>query len=329
MSDRSSSSVSPPPFPAQRLVSSSDTSLKLSLGGSSSAPLEEWSKPTRFSVNLGKVGIVNLYGFYYGMTSILLGLVWTIANFFTWLSYKLCENVLRIKSFDKGRRIAVFLSHVWGVWLMRLTRCYPIIESMPSAPTPVKYFQKSPPTVSPSVMYVANHCSWMDIPYMGAAIGWRNYKIVAKKELTKVPILGQSILLGGHVCVDRTDRRSQIQTLKKGIEWLKSGVPLCAFPEGTRSKTGRLMPFKRGAFSMASKAGAEIVPLSIVGSERVMPVGWVMPKVSSRSLKAKIVVHPPISSVGKTEEELTKEVRAAIVSGLPEAQRPKDWGKEE
>ncbi|GMH80198.1 hypothetical protein TrLO_g10313 [Triparma laevis f. longispina] len=300
----------------------SPTTLRSNPG--SSVPLTEWQKPSRFSVKLGAVGIINLYGLYYGLTSIFLGLIWTVANFFTWLTYKFTWKILLLKNFDKGRRISVFLAHVWGVWLMRLTRCYPIIESRDSAPTPVKYFQKSMPTVSPSVMYVANHCSWMDIPFMGAAIGWRNYKIVAKKELTKVPILGQSILLGGHVCVDRTNRRSQIQTLKKGVEWLKSGVPLCAFPEGTRSKTGRLMPFKRGAFSMASKAGAEIVPLSIIGSERVMPVGWVMPKVSSRSLKAKIVVHPPISSVGKSEEELTKEVREAIISGLPESQRPKE-----
>lgn len=166
----------------------SPTTLRSNPG--SSVPLTEWQKPSRFSVKLGAVGIINLYGLYYGLTSIFLGLIWTVANFFTWLTYKFTWNILLLKNFDKGRRISVFLAHVWGVWLMRLTRCYPIIESRDSAPTPVKYFQKSMPTVSPSVMYVANHCSWMDIPFMGAAIGWRNYKIVAKKELTKVRGLG-------------------------------------------------------------------------------------------------------------------------------------------
>ena len=87
------------------------------------------------------------------------------------------------------------------------------------------------------------------------------------QQLTKVPILGQSILLGGHVCVDRSSRRSQIKTLRDGAGWLRSGVPLCAFPEGTRSKTGRVMAFKRGAFKMACTAGARVVPLSIVGSQ--------------------------------------------------------------
>ena len=157
---------------------------------------------------------------------------------------------------------------------------------------------------------------------MGAAIGWRNYKIVAKAELTRVPILGQSIVLSGHVCLDRKNMKSQIKTIKKGIEWLKSGVPLCAFPEGTRSKTGRLMPFKRGAFKMASSAVADIVPLSIVGAEKVMPPKWVMPMRSSRSVPAKIVVHAPISSEGKSEQQLTEEVRAAIISGLPDSQKP-------
>jgi 1-acyl-sn-glycerol-3-phosphate acyltransferase len=72
-----------------------------------------------------------------------------------------------------------------------------------------------------AAMFVGNHNSWMDIPFIGATIGWRNYKFVAKKELEKVPILGKSIMCAKNVCVDRADRRSQIQTLKAGMNWLK------------------------------------------------------------------------------------------------------------
>ena len=86
------------------------------------------------------------------------------------------------------------------------------------------------------------------------------------------------------------------------------------------------MAFKRGAFKMACAAGAEIVPLSIVGSQRVMPVGWLMPKVTSRGVRATVVVHPPVVSVGKTEKEVSEEVRRAIIRGLPEEQRPVDQG---
>lgn len=70
-------------------------------------------------------------------------------------------------------------------------------------------------------MFVANHNSWMDIPFTGLAVGWRNYKLVSKKELGIVPILGTAIRVGGNIMVDRLDRRSQIKTLKQGINYLK------------------------------------------------------------------------------------------------------------
>lgn len=69
-------------------------------------------------------------------------------------------------------------------------------------------------------MFVSNHNSWMDIPFLGYAIGWHNYKFVAKKELEKVPILGKAIKVAENVLVDRSDRKSQLLTLKQGIKWL-------------------------------------------------------------------------------------------------------------
>ena len=172
-------------------------------------------------------------------------------------------------------------------------------------------------------MFVANHNSWMDIPFLGATIGWRNYKLISKKELGRVPILGKAIKVGGNIMIDRSDRRSQLRTLKRGIDYLKEGVHLCTYPEGTRTRTGRLMPFKNGAFKMAYKAGAPIVPISIVGAAKSMPVHWMFPFRPARGV-SKVVVHPPIESTGKTEDELAQQVRAAILSGLPEDQRPLD-----
>jgi 1-acyl-sn-glycerol-3-phosphate acyltransferase len=72
-----------------------------------------------------------------------------------------------------------------------------------------------------AAMFVANHSSFMDIPFVGTSIGWRNYKFISKAELGKVPILGRSIKVGGNVMLDRTNRRSQLMTLKNGIQWLK------------------------------------------------------------------------------------------------------------
>lgn len=96
---------------------------------------------------------------------------------------------------------------------MRLTRSYPEIENVDILE---KFYAQGRPA-----MFVANHCSWMDIPFLGATVGWRNYKLVSKKELGIVPILGTSINVGGHIMVDRTDRKSQIRTLKQGINYLK------------------------------------------------------------------------------------------------------------
>jgi 1-acyl-sn-glycerol-3-phosphate acyltransferase len=172
-------------------------------------------------------------------------------------------------------------------------------------------------------MFVSNHNSWMDIPFLGSTVGWRNYKLVSKAELRKVPILGKAIEVGGNIMVDRSDRKSQLKTLKTGMQYLKNGVHLCTFPEGTRSKSGRLGPFKNGAFKMAHKVGAPVVPISIVGASRCMPHYWLWPY-QPASKVASVVVHEPIESKDKTEEELVEAVRRAIISGLPLDQRPID-----
>jgi 1-acyl-sn-glycerol-3-phosphate acyltransferase len=81
------------------------------------------------------------------------------------------------------------------------------------------------------------------------------------------------------------------------------------------------MPFKNGAFKMAFKAGAPVVPISIVHSGKVMPPGWMFAMKPSYGT-AKVIVHEPVESKGRTEEELTAEVRRRMVEGLPEDQRP-------
>ena len=170
-------------------------------------------------------------------------------------------------------------------------------------------------------MFVANHASFMDIPFMGATIGWRNYKFVAKKELEKIPILSLAIKVANNLMVDRKDKKSGLKTLRTGIDYMKAGIHLCTFPEGTRSKTGRVKEFKNGAFKMAHKAGAPVIPLSIVGAHKVQPGHWMFPRMASHR-NAKVIVHKPIESKGLTEEELAKRVREAMIDGLPDDQKP-------
>lgn len=173
-------------------------------------------------------------------------------------------------------------------------------------------------------MYVANHCSWMDIPYVCRVFGFQNSKMIAKAELLKVPILGRALKVAGHVTLDRTDRRSQMKAYKDGVQWLKDGVNLVTFPEGTRSKDGRLKSFKKGAFKMAQTAGAPVVPMSIHFANKVQPLDYAFPAKSSvwSRPKAIIKIGKPIATDSKSDDELLEEVWQAIADELPESQKP-------
>ncbi len=126
---------------------------------------------------------------------------------------------------------------------------------------------------------------------------------------------------GKHIMIDREDRRSQLRTFKEGVNWLKNGVPLMAFPEGMRSKDGRLMEFKGGIFSMAVRAGVPIVPLSISNTHAVMP-GYSLFPIQTGEGKLHVHVHEPISVEGRKEEELAELVREALLSKMPLDQHP-------
>lgn len=257
-----------------------------------------------------KYGYLNPFAIYHGVTSILLGIPWFIALNICQLFYKLTNN-----KFDKLRVMPVYASMIWGSLLLKLTRSMPHVEGREILE---KFYKEDR-----AAMFVANHSSFMDIPFVGTSIGWRNYKFISKAELGKVPILGRSIKVGGNVMLDRTNRRSQLMTLKNGIQWLKDGVHLVTFPEGTRSKTGRMLPFKNGAFKMAHKCESPVVPISIQHANIVNPTTWMFPRRPSRGV-CKVIVHEPVESKGISEAELADKVRAAIVSGLTEDQKPLD-----
>ena len=158
-----------------------------------------------------KYGALNPFAIYYGLVSIGLGLIWFVLLTLSQLFYKLTGG-----RFDTKRRLPVFFSHCWGTFLMAFTGCFPKVENA----NIVKEFHKS----GRKAMFVSNHNSWMDIPFLGYAIGWVNYKFVAKKELEKVPILGKAIKVAKNVLVDRSNRKSQLLTLKSGMRWLDVSI---------------------------------------------------------------------------------------------------------
>ena len=124
-----------------------------------------------------------------------------------------------------------------------------------------KFYKENRPA-----MFVANHCSWMDIPFLGATIGWRNYKLISKKELGVVPILGTAIRAGGNIMVDRTDRRSQFATLKQGINYLKVRILHC--DDTTERQIQIVLRVSLCAFCGSSCAGGR-PPLYVSGRNQI------------------------------------------------------------
>jgi 1-acyl-sn-glycerol-3-phosphate acyltransferase len=117
---------------------------------------------------------------------------------------------------------------------------------------------------------VANHVSWFDVLALAAALPGR-YLFVAKRELEKIPLFAHAARSCGHIFIDRRDRNRAVESLETARERLDEESPtIIMFPEGTRSPTGALQPFKKGAFVLAIQTGVDIVPAAISGSREVM-----------------------------------------------------------
>lgn len=119
-------------------------------------------------------------------------------------------------------------------------------------------------------VFVSNHQSTIDIPTLFAAIP-ADFRFVAKKALMYVPLLGWYMWLARFVFVDRAKHKEAVASLEKAASQIRGGVSIVMFPEGTRSETCQVMPFKKGPFALAMKAGIPLVPVAIEGSGRLMP----------------------------------------------------------
>jgi 1-acyl-sn-glycerol-3-phosphate acyltransferase len=165
-------------------------------------------------------------------------------------------------------------------------------------------------------IFTPNHQSFIEVPLLVTFLK-RNLAYLAKKELFKYPIWKQGIKLIGVVPVDRSNTQAAVESARLATENLRRGKSYAIYPEGTRSRDGRLLPFKKGAFMMAIDAGVSIVPVSISGSTKIMPKGEI--KIFPSTVR--ITVHEPISTSGYSKEnisELIKETRAKVISALSE-----------
>ena len=167
-------------------------------------------------------------------------------------------------------------------------------------------------------IFMSNHVSNLDPPVFLPLIPGRT-AVFIKKELLKIPVIGQAMRMGGFVAVERDGKiESAKESIQQAAKVLKSGVHITSFPEGTRSRSGKLLPFKKGPFYLAQQTGAPIIPVSIYGTETMMRKGsmQIIPG------DAHVHFHPPVFSANHANrEEVMRDVRASISGGLPEWMR--------
>ena len=167
-------------------------------------------------------------------------------------------------------------------------------------------------------IFMANHVSKLDPPALVPQIPGRT-SVFLKKELMKLPVLGYCFKLGSFIPVERAGSPEKAQqSIRAAAAVLRQGLHMTTFVEGTRSRDGRMLPFKKGPFYLAMQSGAPCIPVSIYGTETLMAKG----SFAIRRGTAHLVFHEPVDPAQyATREELMAAVRAAIASGLPEWMR--------
>lgn len=200
---------------------------------------------------------------------------------------------------DPGRRARGQWMRRYGRWTSHLT---PLWHFKVEGDLPPDYGSKA-------YVVVSNHESNADpflICQLKADMRW-----IAKEEIFKLPFLGWLMNFGGDIKLRRGDGASVKAMFEECARTLKAGVSVMIFPEGTRSKTGELLPFKDGAFSLAIAEGADILPMVLAGTKDCMPKGsgWM------HDAHATIKVLPPVSVKGLGEKDvprLREQVRDLI-----------------
>ncbi len=202
--------------------------------------------------------------------------------------------------FDKTGRAMIGTARKWARSLLKIVRIRVTVEGLEN--------------IDPNAAYVfaSNHLSYMDTPVVLSHIPMQ-FRFMAKKGLFQIPFLGTHLIQAGHIPVPREDPRAAVKTLTRAAEMIRDrGISILVFPEGGRSEDGNLQPFKEGAAYIAIKAGVPIVPIALIGTRQILPMG----AATFHAGKVRLRISNPIPTNGMTlrdREALTERVREAIV----------------
>jgi 1-acyl-sn-glycerol-3-phosphate acyltransferase len=200
---------------------------------------------------------------------------------------------------DRTGRTFHWTSRVWSKFILWLFR--------------IRVKTRGTEFIDPSqhYIYISNHASAFDIPAVVVGIP-DDIRFVLKKELTRIPIWGWALKYGHYIVIDRGKARDAVRSLDKAAKRMRNGASVILFAEGTRTWDGRLQPFKRGAFTLAAKAGIPIIPVTINNTFKILPKGSL--RVNPADIE--LVFGKPISTVSiegrEGEVRLVDQVRQAI-----------------
>lgn len=235
-----------------------------------------------------------MIGFFRALVAAVLATAWYGA-IILWASYRRTPGQTRIC--DECPR-------KWALMILRWTGTRVVVE-----------YPERIVTGHPQIV-VVNHVSWFDVLAVAGHLPGR-HRFVAKKELANVPVFGPVLRACGHISIDRDNRGSAIRSLDLARRELEEGAPtVVLFPEGTRSASGELKPFKKGAFMLALQSGAEIVPVALLGTREIMPKGSFLVR-TGRTIRVRIGEPIPVTGLTlEDRDELADRARSAVADLL-------------
>ncbi|BDU78622.1 lysophospholipid acyltransferase family protein [Mesoterricola sediminis] len=184
-----------------------------------------------------------------------------------------------------GRRKAMW--HIGEAYFRHMSRIWGVeheIEGLENLPPEILDGRQP-------VIYIANHTSYLDAMMLTCYLPNRP-TFLAKVEMLFIPVLGVACWMGGVIFINRRNRPKAIASLKRAAERIRGGATIAAFPEGTRTRDGQLLPFKKGIFNLALDAGVPLVPIGLTGGFEMLPAGSLRVKPGTFRIHVGAPIHP-------------------------------------
>lgn len=217
--------------------------------------------------------------------------------------------VLISLALDRSGRLVHSIGALWCRVILRLAGVVVTVRGAENIPrdTPV--------------ILLSNHQGAFDIPALQGCLPLQ-FRWVAKKSLFSIPVIGWSMRFAGYIGIEREAGSKAYRSIVSAARKIQTGTSVLVFPEGTRSASNELLPFKRGAFLLAVKSGAPVIPVAINGTKDIMKKGGFLITPASVT----ITIGRPIQTVGIDEKGLSEETRRMIERqlGIMKTDKPED-----